>query len=280
MGTYELHAHTVASDGGDEAVALVESAAHAGLAGIAITDHDTMASVPEAVEAGARLGVEVIAGVEVTAHEGPFECHILGYFVRPRGGPLDALLRATRRARVERAREMLRRLRAQGLPVTEEELVRAHGPRAASRAAIASVLAAKGLARDIRDAMRTHLRRGTPADVPPPAIDPEKAVRTIAEDGGVPVFAHPGMTGLDRVIERLVSFGLIGVEVGHPGHSPEDERHYAALAERLGLVATAGSDYHGSRGLGATGLGAHAAPSEIVERLRSHALSARAGPGG
>jgi 3',5'-nucleoside bisphosphate phosphatase len=243
---YDLHVHTTASDGVETPEAVVRAAHEAGLAGIAIADHDTTAGLPAALVAGEALGLEVLPAVEVTANAPIYECHILGYFVSPTEGPIQERLTALRRARVERAREILRRLREAGLDVTEADVVHASGPRAIQRSDIARLLVAKGYASEVREAMRTYLSKGTPAYVPAPSLAPAEAVATIRADGGAAVLAHPGITGQDSLIEGLVEAGLVGIEAGHPAHTEEHLARYDDLARRYGLIRTEGSDYHGA----------------------------------
>ncbi len=266
---YDLHVHTTASDGVESPREVVRAAFGAGLAGVAITDHDTTAGLPEALDEGQALGIEVIAGVEVTANAPIYECHILGYFVSPQGGAVHQRLTALRHARVERAREILRRLREQGVEITEADVVRAIGPGAVQRSHIARVLTQKGYAVDVREAMRKFLSKNAPAYVPAPSLPPEDAVAVIRAEGGVAVLAHPGITGQDSMIERLAAAGLAGLEVSHPAHSPEQVAHYAQLAEQHGLVATEGSDYHGASSKWRVQIGPYGVSGEILDRLRA-----------
>lgn len=269
MRRYDLHVHTTASDGRDTPEEVVRKAHGAGLAGIAITDHETTAGVGAAEAAGAETGVHVVPAVEISCDLGPFECHLIGYFIHWGDGPLEELLSVVRRARVERARAMIGRLRAQGLEVTEHEVVTLEGARAVCRPHIAAVLVAKGYARTVREAIRLYLSKRSPAYVPRLKLTPEEAVDAIRSAGGAPVYAHPALTGMDSVIEDLVPRGLVGLEVHYPDHTPADTRKYAEMAERLHLVATGGSDYHGEDAGNQAALGSVSVPGEVVEQLRA-----------
>lgn len=277
MARYDLHTHTDRSDGRCSPTDLVRAARDAGLAGIAVTDHDTTAGVAEAMAAGEQLGIEVISGVEMTSEESVFECHILGYFVPHDGGRLQELLGSSRRARVERAREMLRRLRRMGLDVSESEVVQLRGAGAVGRPHIAAVLVSKGYAPTVRQAMRRYLSRRSPAYVPRMKLTPEEVIEAIATDGGVPVFAHPGIMGMDAMLPRLVAAGLVGLEVYYPEHSASDVARYEALAQDLGLVATGGSDFHGAGTSRPVELGQASVEADVVERLREHSRRPQAG---
>jgi hypothetical protein len=269
MARFDLHTHTHCSDGRLSPTELVSAAKEASVDGIAITDHDTTAGVAEAMEAGEELGVRVISGVEMTSEESAFECHILGYFVNHAEGDLQALLQKTRRARVDRAREMLRRLRQMDLDVSEAEVVQLHGPGAVGRPHIASLLASKGYAPTVRQAMRRYLSKRSPAYVPRMKLSPEEVVGAIRADGGAPVFAHPGLMGMDELIARLVPVGLAGVEAYYPEHSEADVARYAAMAKDLDLVATGGSDFHGLESSRHASLGDAYVDEETLEELRS-----------
>jgi hypothetical protein len=276
MTGYDLHVHTTASDGGDSPAEVVRQAALVGLAGVAITDHDTTLGIPEAVSVGREVGVDVIAGVEMTSEETAFECHILGYFVSL-GGALDGVLADMRRARVERAREMLRRLRVLGFDVSEGEVVQLLGPTAVGRPHLAALLVRKGYAPSVREAMRHHLSKRSPAYVARKKLLPEEVVDAIVSDGGVAVFAHPGLVGMDGLIERLLPRGLAGVEAYHPEHTTEDTARYVALAKRLGLVVTGGSDYHGKLSSRSAPLGSLTTPADAVAELRARLGAGRGG---
>lgn len=269
MNDYDLHTHTTASDGLEKPEEVVRAARAAGLSGVAITDHDTTAGLVEALEAGKRLAIDVVPGVEVTCDAPLFECHVLGYFLPAAAGATHERLLTMRRARIERAREILRKLGEVGVELTEQELVAHIGPRAVQRPHIARVLVAKGYAETTREAMRKWLARGAPAWVPAPSLPPEEAIAAIREDGGVAVLAHPGITGQDSLIPRLAEAGLCGLEVDHPAHDAAQSTRYRALCEELGLIATGGSDYHGSASGWHGTLGACRTSAETVAELRA-----------
>lgn len=268
MSEYDLHCHSTCSDGADTPEALVRLAAAGGLAGIALTDHDTTLGVEPAMAEGRRLGVEVIPGVEITCEERAFECHLLGYWVDlDPECELQQLLANMRRSRTQRAREILRRLRALGVDITEAEVVQLHGPHAVGRPHIAAALVEKGYAPTVRLAMRRYLGKTSPAYVPRLRVTPEEGVAAIRASGGVAVYAHPGIVGLDPIIERLVPVGLAGLEAHYPEHTEADTARYAGMAHRLGLVVTGGSDYHGLRGSRHVPLGAVSVDRNVVEAL-------------
>lgn len=276
MSEYDLHCHSTCSDGSDTPEQIVRLAAASGLAGVALTDHDTTLGVEAATPEGQRLGIEVIPAVEITSEERAFECHLLGYWVDlDPESELQRLLANMRRNRIERAREILRRLRALGLDVTEAEVVQLGGPHAVGRPHIAAALVRKGYAPTVRLAMRRYLGKASPAYVPRRRITPEDAVAAIRASGGVVVYAHPGIVGMDSIIERLAALGLAGLEAHYPEHTDADTAKYVDMARRLGLVITGGSDYHGIRGSRHVPLGAMSVDHDTVAALADRRSKAK-----
>jgi 3',5'-nucleoside bisphosphate phosphatase len=272
----DLHAHSTASDGAATPTALIERAQAVGLAVVALTDHDTVAGIEEARTAGARLGVEVVAGIELSAVEDEGETHLLGLHLT-NVGCLGPALERLREARVGRAETMLLALRTLGVPVTMEAiLVQAQGG-ALGRPHVARALVAAGWVRDERDAFDRFLGAGRPAFVPKARLSLADAIGLVHDAGGVAVLAHPARQGTLDYLQRLQRIGLDGVEVRHPSHTAEDEARLGTLAEHLDLVPSGGSDWHGAVE-GPRVLGAITIPTEWVERQAARAR-ARRGPG-
>lgn len=273
----DLHTHSTASDGAAAPGGVVEAALRAGIHAVALTDHDTLAGVAEAREAGDRLGVRVIAGVELSATEGDREVHVLGLHVsgvtelERQLGPF----RASRRARAERIVEELNRL---GVRVELSAVLDLAGEAAIGRPHIARAMVEAGWARDLRDAFDRYLGNGRPAYVPKHRLGLAEAIQLVHRAGGLAFVAHPGPEGTRARLEALARLGLDGVEVRHPGHSAEDVARLATLADHLGLLPTGGSDWHGS-GDGHRAVGAMRVPYQWVERqderLRERAAQGR-----
>ena len=247
MAVVDLHAHTLASDGSDRPEELVAAAAAAGVGTLAVTDHDTVAAVAEARAAGERLGVEVLAGCEVTATVGDRVVHVLLYgegLLEP--GLADAV-ELCRRGRDDRNRaigERLERLTGVG----HADAVEVAGDSVLSRAHFARALVARGAVADVAEAFDRYLSSGRPAYVPAPSVSVTDAVAIAAKAGGVAVLAHPGRLAAgerDRVLAEAIEAGIDGLEVWHSQHDDELRRSLAGLAERRGLLTTGGSDYHG-----------------------------------
>jgi 3',5'-nucleoside bisphosphate phosphatase len=243
----DLHAHTLASDGGDRPPELVAAAAAAGVGTLAVTDHDTVAAVAEARAAGERLGVEVLAGCELTATVGDRVVHVLLYGEGLLAPDLADSVQVARHGRDERNRaigERLERLCGVGY----DDAVRVAGASALSRAHFARALVARGTVADAGEAFDRFLSSGRPAYVPAPGVSVTDAVAMAGKAGGVAVLAHPGRLATaerDRVLNEALEAGIDGIEVWHPQHDRHLRQSLERLADRHGLLATGGSDYHG-----------------------------------
>ena len=252
QGRADLHTHTTASDGTGSPAGNVRLAREAGLAAVAITDHDTTAGIEEALAEGARLGVRVVPGVELSAMQDGLEIHVLGYYPDWRDERWQERLRMQREARSRRNAMMLERLAELGMPVDWEEVERAAAGRPAGgsigRPHIAAAMVARGYVRSVAEAFERYLGSGGAAYVRVPRPTPREAVAWIHEAGGAAVIAHPGLYGRDDLVEALLEAGADGIEAYHSDHGPDDEARYAAMAARFGVIATGGSDYHGERG--------------------------------
>lgn len=241
----DLHAHSTASDGAKRPAAAVEAAHAAGLAAFALTDHDTLAGIPEAQEAADACGLRLVAGVELSVHQGADEVHLLGLHIRDVAA-LQGRLEVYRDRRRTRAERIVEKLNAAGLPVTMDAVLAAADGGAIGRPHVARALVAGGFVRDVREAFDKWLAAGRGAYVDKERLDIAEGIRLIHEAGGIAVYAHPGPDGRRETIEPLVAAGLDGIEVRHPSHSREDELRLAALAGFFGLVVSGGSDWHGA----------------------------------
>jgi len=248
----DLHTHTNYSDGADTPAQLVAKAAQQGLHSMAITDHDILAALPEAQQAGLDCGVEVLVGVELTVQYQQYDdIHLLGYFFNPAHAALQASLALMQQHRVQRGREMLERINAllvqHGQAPLDSQRVLRSARGALTRPHLAHALVARGYASSIQNAFENFL---IPCNVPKAALSPDEAFHLIAQAGGVCSLAHPGTisTDPDVVHPLLATFkamGLVGLEVYHHCHYPDGLEFFQGCATRYGLVATGGSDYHG-----------------------------------
>jgi hypothetical protein len=244
----DLHSHTTASDGALVPAELIALASHRGVATLAVTDHDTMAGVPEALEAGVRTGVRVISGIELSVRVRPGSMHLLGYFAEPAPRPLLDRLTEVAERRIARAERILARLERVGLPLDMAQ-VRAEARGPVGRPHIAQAMVAAGHVADRQEAFDRYLADGRPAHEPSDGLEAGEAVALVRESGGAPVLAHPATLALatrelDAFVQRLAGVGLLGLEVHRPDHTPERRARYARIARRRGLIACGGSDFH------------------------------------
>jgi len=263
QGFVDLHSHSTASDGAFPPAEVVEIAARAGLAAFALTDHDTLAGVAVATETGARLGIRVVAGVELSLMDGEKEVHMLGLHIQ-RVDALQQELEAVRDSRKSRAEQIVAKLNALGIPVTIEAVFAEAAGGAVGRPHVARAIIAGGWARDQREAFDKYLGAGRPANVEKQRITIADGIQLIHDCGGIAVIAHPGGDGRRERVEPLVALGLDGLEVRHPGHSGEDMLRIAALADHFGLVKSGGSDWHGATA-GPRVLGGMQVPEEWLD---------------
>lgn len=248
----DLHTHSSASDGTGSPSQVVRDARAAGLDVVGLTDHDTTSGWAEAAHEAERAGVALVRGTEVSALAGGVSVHLLSYLQDPTAPVLADVLARTRDSREHRAERMVARLAAGGVPVTwADVLLQAKDAVAVGRPHIADALVELGVVPDRSAAFVDLLSARGPYYVgyaAPTAVD---AVRAVVAAGGVPVFAHPGADGRGRVVaddvmEELAEAGLVALEVDHRDHSPAQRDRLRALANRLGLLVTGSSDYHGA----------------------------------
>jgi len=274
----DLHLHSRWSDGEWAPAKLVRAARRAKLGAVSITDHDDVRAFPEAEAAGREHGVEVLPGVEVSAWRDGADIHILGYGFDPRDAGLAELFDGARRARADRARRMVERLRELGMPLEHEAVLRIAGSASIGRPHVARALVEAGLVGGIREAFDRWLGDGKPACVDKMRVTPRDAIAAVHAAGGVAVCAHPVTLGGIPALELLAEEGLDGVEVRHGLHGAAAEAAFDAFARQRGLVRTGGSDFHGPR-LGSTEPGGTTIPREWWDVLLARVDRARADAG-
>jgi predicted metal-dependent phosphoesterase TrpH len=244
----DLHLHTTASDGRLTPAQLAARAAAAGLTTISVTDHDTVAAIAEVTAAAADAHLRVVPGIEITAIDDGRDVHVLGYFFDPASAALATFLEGQRARRVARVSEIAEQLKGLGMAVDAEAVLAAAASRPGSsvgRPQLARAMIAAGYVSSVQEAFEKWLGSGRPAYVPRTGPTPAEVVDAVHGAGGVASFAHPAVTGRDTLIAPLVDRGLDAIEVFHSDHTPDDERTYAALATRLGVLVSGGSDFHG-----------------------------------
>lgn len=241
----DLQVHSTASDGVLPPTAVVQAAQTAGLEAIALTDHDSMAGIPEAEEAGRALGVRIVAGVELSAMHDGDEYHLLGLLIDDRD-VIEARLRGLRDDRVRRAERMVTVLNDANIPVTLDAVLEQAGDGAVGRPHVARALVAGGWVGDFREAFDRWLGWGKPGYVEKGGLGVDEAIGLVHRAGGLIVWAHPGDSASEVRLGRLHQLGLDGVEVLHPSHPQALADRIFDRAERIGLLPSGGSDWHGN----------------------------------
>ena len=278
MPGYDLHTHTLLSDGTTTPEENVRDALALGLEGLGVTDHDTTAPFERARAAAEGTGLELVLGTEFSAELDGRSVHVLGYWIDPENGPLQDEMDRLRNEREHRARAIVAKFHALGVPVSFERVQDLAGAAPVGRPHIAQAVVETGAASSTREVFDTWLADDGPAYVEKHAVDPVTAVQLITAAGGVAVLAHPGLYGGSRAgdegdgiaaatIESMAAVGMAGIEADHPDHTDEQRERYRDLARALALEVTAGSDYHGEAKTNE--LGSATTSREVVERLRA-----------
>ncbi len=276
--TVDLHAHTTCSDGVLTPEELVAAAVDAELAALAITDHDTVDGVGRAQQAAASITarLEVIPGIELSSQAGGREIHMLGLFIDPATPELGNLAALQRTYREERAETMVARLQKLGIRIDLEAVADIASGAPIGRPHMAAALVRAGVVAASQEAFDRYLGIGRPAFTPKRSTAAADAISAIHVAGGVAVVAHPGSSRVrEKLLGELAALGLDGIEVRHPRHHRRRERSLLELSERLGLLPSGGSDFHGP-GRGDARLGQHRVPIQWSERLRGRAEQRRA----
>lgn len=270
----DLHTHSLRSDGALSPADLVRRAAARGVEIQALSDHDTLAGVAEAVAAGRELGVRIIPATELNTESEWGDAHVLGYFIDPEDAALEERLRWLRSNRGRRIELMVEKLNALGYAVDLARVLEIAQGGALGRPHLAQALVEKGYVSSYDRAFDTLIAKDSPAYVARVGLTPLEAVTLVWRHGGVPALAHPGtVVGLDDLLPKLVAAGLAGIEAYYAAHSPQMTARCLDRARALDLVPTGGSDFHG-RGEHGADLGAVFVPPETIERLESRRRSA------
>ena len=273
----DLHTHSTVSDGSDPPERIPELAALVGCSAVALTDHDSLAGLPAARRRAEELGVDLIPGCEISCRPvGNGGMHVLVYFVEDDGGPLAEELVRLRDDRHQRNVALADRMAEIGLPVTYQEVVDiAGGEDGVGRPHFATALVRHGVVGSIQEAFDQYLGNGGPAYVPKSRLDAIDVARLARASGGVAVLAHPYSLGLEpaelaQTVGELAEHGFAGIEAIYGRYSPRQRQDLVTLADRFDLVATGGSDHHGTikpdLTVG-TGTGDLKVPDRVLERL-------------
>ena len=265
----DLHVHSTASDGTLSPAELVQEAKKAGLAAIAVTDHDSVGGIREALDAGNVYGLEVVPGIELSTEYADTEIHVVGLFIDPDNHLLNEQIRAFVDNRDNRNLKIIEKLQAAGFSITAEEIYRRNPGSVIARPHIARYLVDTGQ-------VNKYIGDGCPCFVDRFKITPMRAVELIHAAGGTAVLAHPCLYKMSRetlirMIEEMLIPGLDGIEAVYSCNQGSDEKDYREIAEKYGLLLSGGSDFHGANKphihLG-TGRGNLHVPYEFLEQIR------------
>jgi predicted metal-dependent phosphoesterase TrpH len=241
----DLHLHTNFSDGTFTPEELVQYARKAGLACIAVTDHDSVEACSRAAAACAAVNIEFIPGTELTAELDETELHVLGYFLDTQNRKLLEEIAKFQTVRQNRIHEMVARLNDVGMPLQAESVFALANCKSPGRPHVARAMVKAGLVKNLDEAFELFLKRGRAAWVPKSKISALEAIELIHQAGGLAVMAHPGLNRTDDIIPDLVAAGLDGIECFHTKHSTSMSERYLEIADKYKLLVTGGSDCHG-----------------------------------
>jgi 3',5'-nucleoside bisphosphate phosphatase len=269
----DLHLHTAFSDGVHTPREIVDKARALGISTISITDHDNVGAFDEAFEYGASVGVEVIAGLELSAAMGEKDVHILAYFIDHKNQNLLDYLTFFRYERLKRAERIVEKLNKINIPIKFESVQEQAGVGSLGRPHIASVMMEGGFIGSYREAFSKYIGVGGPAYEKKFQLSPEEAIRLIADSGGLSFLAHPGKYTSEVEVALLIKAGLDGIEVVHPSHDAARQEHYRGVVSQYFLLESGGSDFHGGRKNDETTFGSFWVPIQVVNAMKKRLFS-------
>jgi Predicted metal-dependent phosphoesterases (PHP family) len=276
MKYIDLHTHSTASDGSYTPTELVEAAAKIGLSAIALTDHDTVDGLDEAINAAKAADIKLISGIEFSTRYYDKDIHILGLCIDYKSTAFQSQLADFMNSRLMRNEKIYALLQKQGIDITGEMMREMFKDSVPTRAHIARYLLNKGYVTSINGAFTRYIGDHSPCYVPRENITPYQTISCILEAGGVPILAHPllyrlGKDALEKLIIDFKKMGMKGIEAIYSSHTPSDESFLRLLAGKHKLVISGGSDFHGQHhrpdvALG-KGKGKLRVPSSILEQI-------------
>lgn len=265
----DLHLHTIYSDGISTPAEVVKRADLHGLNAIAITDHDCVEGIDEAMEEAREFGIEIIPGIELSSVCVDKEVHILAYFLDRHSKTLAKKFEELKKERVNRVVKMIDLLAERGMHIDKNELINEIKDGTIGRPHLARKMVEKGYVPNTKEAFKKYLANDKSCFVPHKRFEYHEAINMLEDAGGVTVLAHPALYGLDEIIPRLVEAGLKGIEVYHTDHTRRDSEKYLNIAREFSIIATGGSDCHGGgKGTGKILMGKVKVGRDVVEELR------------
>lgn len=281
MGQVDLHVHSTKSDGTYTPTELVNYALEKGLTAFALTDHDTIDGIEEALEAAKNKPITVIPGIEYSTEYLNRDVHIVGLFIDYKAPVFLEYLNRFQQSRTDRNYKLCTNLRGANIDITYEALREMFPDAVITRAHYAKYLLTKGYVKSMKEAFDRYLGDHTPYFVHREKITPQEVIEVTLKAGGVPVLAHPtlyklGKEQLDILVATLVEHGLKGIECVYSTYTPQEERQTKALAAKYNLIPSGGSDFHGDNKPGldlGVGYGKLYVPEEYMENLKKLAFN-------
>ena len=264
----DLHLHTLFSDGVSTPLELILESKKAGLAAIAVVDHDTVDGIVPVIEAAKAEDIEVLAGIELSAEFEGLEIHILGYLIDYKNKELIERLAVLKQNRIQRIYKIAEKLQDLGIALDPQEVFDIAGEGTVGRLHVAKALVRQGRAGSIFGAFQKYLGDKGSAFCLGFRLSPSEAIKLIKDAGGIPVLAHPYTLHDDDLILRFIDYGLEGLEIYYPEHSQSMVNFYLDIAKKHNLLITGGSDFHGPIKPNVK-IGCIKIPYELVEKLRS-----------
>jgi len=278
MTRVDLHTHSNKSDGSLSPSELLDEAKRVGLSAIALTDHDTIDGLDEAITHGNNIGVRVIPGVELSTEYMGRDVHIVGLFIDYTNDRFLKHLEHFITARDDRNRKMCQKLTDAGIPVIYEELLEMFGDSVLTRAHFARYMLSKGYIKSLSEAFERYIGDHCPYFIPRKMVTPKEGIEIILQAGGIPILAHPilyklGKETLEKLVYELKGYGLIGIEAIYSTYTNADERNIRDLANKYDLLISGGSDFHGIAKPGlnlGTGYGKLAVPETVLKEIETY----------
>ena len=274
----DLHTHSTASDGTMSPTELIEYAKEKDLEALALTDHDTIGGLQEAISAGDKFGIEVVPGIEISAEYPDSTLHILGYYIDFKNKEFLKNISILQKARTERNPKIAKKLQAIGINISFEEIVEEAGTGLVGRPHFAQVLLKKGYVKNTKEAFDKYLKKGAPAYEDKFRFPPGEAISHIIKAGGIPVLAHPSTlncrtnSDLESFVSEMIKYGLRGIETYYAEHSHSQIKLFKHIAEKHNLILTGGTDFHGKNIKGVElgiGRGRLHIPYSLLDKMKS-----------
>lgn len=265
----DLHIHTVFSDGLFTPEEVFAKAKKSGLAGISITDHDTIEGNYGSAQLAEKYNIEFVTGIELSCFDSQREYHILGYGLDINNEALHQHLEEFRKSRIERAEQMTKMLNDMGIKIDFDAVMHKAGVAPITRPHIAQVIVDSGYVSTTKDAFNLYIGDGRPAYAVKAIFQVEKAIQLINSAGGVAIIAHPGRFIDQKKLFSFIEAGLDGIEVVHPLHNENLRKEYHYIASQYWLLETGGSDFHGDRPDEQELFGKSVVPLEIIRKIKS-----------